>query len=1595
MKTHLNFALIGMFSLTPALLSAQTLNIPQDTPAVGPIDTDTFNRVSINNVELTSAGNGLERTTDANALVVNLSGANGAINADGIGIFSNNAFAGLNVTGGSVMGTSGISLSGGLTGDFNSNSEITGTTGTGIFVAGVDGNFTARNSVFGQVNGINVNGTGVGGNFTNNAYVEAATNRGINLTGVGNNFQNNGDIMSASHSIVITGTGVGNNFTNNGMLTSTGGRGISISAPVGGNVNNNGDIQSDSHGIIISDTISGNFQNRANINSDNGRGISLANVDGNVTISNNSVIMSSDRSLVLSGTIGNDLTITGSTLMSTGSGAIVVQDVNRNVNIQNSMIDSDAANGVQANGTVGGTLKITNTDIEGATGGAVFNDVTGKVTLSGGSITGMGANGFEANNLGGGLDIRNIAIEGATGGVALNDVTGNTTISNSMITGNTADGVNANSFTGNVTVNSNSVLSGTTGFFVLNDVDGVMSVNNSDITGTTGNGLDVGGFNGNLSITNGSNVSGATVGVFVDDSVLGKVNINNSMITGTSGHAFQVVNNFEDDVTITNSTLMGGDGAGDYALTATDINGNLKINNGSNLIGADSGIMINNANGTVTISDSVISGGISDAITASELNGATNISSGSMLTGDQNGINVANNLNAPLSITNSTVTGTNNHGIFVGGDINDDVTLNGATVSGMGGWGLATDNLNGDLSLSNSTVDGGADSGVYINTNLTGNVTVTNSTVTGAVHGFEINNDLTGNVTVNNGVTMVTGNGGDGFNIGNNLTGDFTNRGVLMGTNTGVNIGGTHNGNFENFGDITGDMGGYVADTFNGTFTNQAAGNIMSTTAADGVNIFDFTGTFNNHGMISGIDDAVQATNFVGTFNNTGTLTGAFGIFAPNIEGTINNSGLIQTTATSIFLTISMTDFVINNTAGGVIESTGTVAIRLSTGDAEINNTGGQILSNAITIQKTNVGEITVNNTGNGLIHSNLASAVDLTGGDGNDFVTNSRSSITTDAGAQAVSTGAGEDMLMDEGGYLANGGGNPVINMGADNDQTYLFGTNVIRGGTADAYQPALTIAMGNGDDMFMAQSWFNVSGTVNGGNDTDDIALTLSGVNQALLNDIIANNATTGVNADGTLNGTGDLRAFGINIDWTAFETGTYTAFSYASLGQTPNQRNIGSAFDQIRSRGITPDAEMQEILTQIDAQGQGAFPEIANQLSPQRGSEAISDIIFNNASFMDRRIDSHANRALDQANAGQPRFAVNTQEFDLVDSTQDTKLQRVDRKLASLGVASGTASDVPQMAFGGLALRDEEPKYMYDEPKQMQIPMDDPRRFGLWLAGQGIIADVDATDGDLTDFGYNTFDVTFGFDYLITREFVIGGLFNYGNTDVDYDGYGSSLEVDSYTGGLYAAYKSATNGFFANTYVIGGANDYSQDRQISFGTINRTASSDSDGWQLSTGFNTGYLFNLTRDGTWQAGPIGGLQYTYLEQDGYTETGAGALNLNVGSQDADSLRTALGAQIQGRWQLGTDVALVPTVRAEWLHEFLDDSRGINASFNNAAPGSFLVNTSDPDRDFGLIGLNLDFLIGEQWSAFVGYDAQFSGDYFGNSVTGGARYEF
>lgn len=282
----------------------------------------------------------------------------------------------------------------------------------------------------------------------------------------------------------------------------------------------------------------------------------------------------------------------------------------------------------------------------------------------------------------------------------------------------------------------------------------------------------------------------------------------------------------------------------------------------------------------------------------------------------------------------------------------------------------------------------------------------------------------------------------------------------------------------------------------------------------------------------------------------------------------------------------------------------------------------------------------------------------------------------------------------------------------------------------------------------------------------------------------------------------------------------------------------------------------------------------------------------------------------------------------------------------------------------------------------------------RWSVYLNGELFTGDRDQTALE-AGFDLDGGRVTAGTDYRVTDNTFVGASLDYITSSTDFDN-GSALDTDGVDITLYGTTFTDTGMYFEAAVGV-GFNDYSQDRRFQYtipalpppaGTglgetiINQTASSDTDGDQfyLSAGVGkdidvgNGVLANFAAS----------LNYLDASIDGFTETISGGapglgMGLRVRDQDIESLRSSLGAQISKSISTGAGV-IVPFVRADWLHEFDNDSRTIIASFANdsffGTTTTFGLTTDEPDEDYFRVGGGLSAVFAGGLQGFVAVDS-------------------
>lgn len=263
----------------------------------------------------------------------------------------------------------------------------------------------------------------------------------------------------------------------------------------------------------------------------------------------------------------------------------------------------------------------------------------------------------------------------------------------------------------------------------------------------------------------------------------------------------------------------------------------------------------------------------------------------------------------------------------------------------------------------------------------------------------------------------------------------------------------------------------------------------------------------------------------------------------------------------------------------------------------------------------------------------------------------------------------------------------------------------------------------------------------------------------------------------------------------------------------------------------------------------------------------------------------------------------------------------------------------------------------------------------RFGLFLTGTVSFGDKDGTRQE-NSFDFDTIGITGGVDYRVSDNVIMGLALGYASMDADFDAFDDEVEVDGFSASFYSTYYMKD--FYVDFIASGGSNDYETTRNVVLDVNNDgnvdfggTAKGDTDGTQFNVGLGVGYEYKVAGA---ILGPYAQVNYFNADIDGFTETGADPLNLEIGDQNIESLISVVGGQAS--YTIRTElVDLVPQVRAEWWHEFENNSRSIQASFA-ADPDDVtkIIPTNDPDRDYFNVGVGLVGVFSEDATAFLEY---------------------
>jgi uncharacterized protein with beta-barrel porin domain len=1164
--------------------------------------------------------------------------------------------------------------------------------------------------------------------------------------------------------------------------------------------------------------------------------------------------------------------------------------------------------------------------------GAVYLGGAGTVSNAG-TITGSGGVYSFGIKLANGGTITNTGLVDISGGLnaaAIYLTNGGTVTNSGTIAGNNADYGIKLTQGGVVTNTAGATVQGYLFGIKMNNAGGTVT-NYGTISGTQGVGVDLiaGGTVNNLGIA--SSISSAGDGV----------------ILGVSEGAGSVVNQ---------GTIRGGSGFGVYigpgGGNITNSGTASRISGAYGILFVGNGTLVNQ--GTITSTDSRRAGAYFKAGGT-----VTNSGAAARIVGADNGVNFSATYGGLGTVTNSgVIQGTTGAGVLMNGS----GTITNQAGGLIDGATAGVKVTGGTVQITNSgTIMGSGASGVGVLFAGSAQGTIDNfGTISGAggtaVQFAGGTNEL---IIENGGVLEGTANGTNGNNtlllIGSGRlsqaqavgfqTVSFSGDASTIDSATTVENAAIGSGStVTNQGTLTGSL--TIAS--GGTLSNAG-------TISPGASAVSNTGSLANSGTITGSSSVTNS----GTLSNSGTIV--FSVTAVTNTGIVNNSGtIIGSSGVGVYLGGGT----LTNVAGGYIKG-GRYGVQIAAGGTVINagiildNTtaGASLGSNAVLTNQnggTISGAVGVLFTGTG---ASVTNAGTITGTSG--------VAVQFDAGSNSLTltTGSVLNGSIDGGGgagqiTLAGSGSlaNAVTNFGAGSALTIAAGANWSATGS-------WTIATVTNAGQFMAGSLtapLSLTGNfAQSSTGTLNVALGAAGASSQL-------RVTGSAALAGGVAASSSGAFLHPGTDYTILTasngiTGTFNSVTLTSALLTPSLSY--GADDVILS--LSQETSIASVAGTPNEQAVGAALDAASAAN----SSGFAATVLGLDQLSTPGLRATLDRLSGENNAGLTTTAL---------MAGDQFLGVVQRQLsfAHLG-AAGSADDQAAMNMGTRV-----------QLASLSGGPGDPslsKPWGIWASGYGQSGEIDG-DGNSHNLAETIAGGAFGTDYRINSRLLVGAAVGLGNAEFNVaDGLGQG-NVNHTQLALYGDY---TEGRAYLDGTLGGAyGEGTTRRDTSVPGAPSTAYADISDQQFLGSLEAGYALPLRKA---TLTPFAGMNFGVVNQNGFTEHGAGVLDLSVHGQSEGSAQSALGARLSDVVPVG-GINLALDAGLGWTHEFASTERSAIESFTGGPGGSFTVVGASVPRDAALVSFGVATSVATNTSLYLTYQGQF-GDGYSNAATGGLRF--
>lgn len=280
------------------------------------------------------------------------------------------------------------------------------------------------------------------------------------------------------------------------------------------------------------------------------------------------------------------------------------------------------------------------------------------------------------------------------------------------------------------------------------------------------------------------------------------------------------------------------------------------------------------------------------------------------------------------------------------------------------------------------------------------------------------------------------------------------------------------------------------------------------------------------------------------------------------------------------------------------------------------------------------------------------------------------------------------------------------------------------------------------------------------------------------------------------------------------------------------------------------------------------------------------------------------------------------------------------------------------------------------------------------GLWIKGFGYFGDQGA-QGAYSGYESKILGAMVGYDIPFSNYTRMGLGLGYARSTIGGSSVGNSTGFNSYQTTAYVTHEDGT--WFANGNLSYAWNSYSGRRQIVFPGIDRTALAKYSGEDVTTFVTAGRHFFVEG---YTVTPLVSLQATQVNLNGYTESGAGDVNLQIAPQKYGFLESGLGVEVARYFDMDNGSTFLPKVHFKWLHDIVGQNFQNISTFTAAGSTSFITSGLSAAPDTLNVGTGVTLLScacdERTWSVEASYDFYWrSRNYSANQVMLAAAYRF